>query len=186
MQKTINKKQKTVNINREILNNKHGIETIIMEKIKTEEVKMKPKWLFIVGSVLAIAGLIGLTIGATFLTNLTIFLLRKRGPGYGKLELMLEGFPLWVPILAVFAVILGIWLLKKYEFSYKKNFLLIIFIFIFSIIIAGFLIDKTGLNTVWSHKGAMGRFYQQLEDGDDNLREVQRKTKNYRFNGNYN
>ncbi len=145
------------------------METIVMKKIKSDEIKMKPKWLFVAGSIFTIAGLVGLTIGAIFLTNLTIFLIRKRGPGYGRLELMLESFPLWIPILAILGIIFGIWMLKKYDFSYKKNFPLIVIAFIASVIIAGLLVDQLGLNNVWSHKGPMRGFYQQLENREDIL-----------------
>lgn len=148
---------------------KPNMEKIVMGKIKSDELKMRPKWLFILGSILTMAGLVGLTVGAIFLTNLTIFLIRKRGPGYGRLELMFESFPLWIPVLAILGIVLGIWMLKKYEFSYKKNFLLIIISFIASIIIAGLLIDQLGLNTVWSRQGPMRRFYQQFENQEGNF-----------------
>lgn len=153
MSKIINKKQSIVDL-----------ENAVMEKIRMEEIKMKPKWLFVLGSLVTFIGLISLTIGAVFLVNLTTFLIRKRGPGYGKLQMMLESFPIWVPILAIVGIVMGIWILRKYEFSYKKNFLLVIATFILSVIAAGILIDQTGLNNIWSHKGPMKRFYEQVEN----------------------
>jgi len=134
----------------------------VMTKIKKGEITMKPKWYFVVGSLITGAGLVGASIGAIYLVNLTLFLLRKRGPGLMKLELMLASFPWWVPILAITGIIVGIWLLKKYDFSYKKNFLLIIAAFIVSIVIAAWLIDYLGLNETWSRRGPMRRFYQQF------------------------
>lgn len=161
----IKSKIKTLDENKVKLN----MEKIVMEKIKAEEIKMKPKWLFVLGSIFTMVGLVGLTFGAIFLTNLTIFLIKKRGPGYGRLELMLESFPLWVPVLATLGITLGIWMLKKYDFSYKKNFPLIIISFIISIIIAAFLMDYLDLNTVWSHQGPMRRFYQQFENQEGDI-----------------
>lgn len=76
---------------------------------------------------------------------------------------MIDRFPLWIPLLAIISIILGIWMLKKYDFSYKKNFWLIIIGFIISIILTAFALDYLGFNDAWSRKGPMRRFYQQLE-----------------------
>ena len=80
--------------------------------------------------------------------------------------MMLDSFPLWVPVLAVTGIILGIWMLKKYDFSYKKNFYLIIMGIITSVMIAGLLIYYSGLNDVWSHKGVVRGLYQQSENSN--------------------
>ena len=164
------------------------MEKIVMEKIKSDEIKMKPKWLFVAGSIFTMVGLVGLTVGAIFLTNLTIFLIKKRGPGYGRLEMMLSSFPVWIPILAVLGIVLGIWLLKKYDFSYKKNFIPIMLAFIAAVIVAGLLVDQLGLNNIWSHQGPIRRFYQQLENQESGfpLRRGQGKIQNERSNGNNN
>lgn len=143
------------------------VEKIVMKKIKNEEIKIKPRWLFIAGSAFAFIGITGLTFGAIFLVNLMVFLVKKKGPGLGRLELMLNSFPVWIPILAMFAITLGIILLKRFEFSYKKNFLLIVFVFVLSIILSGFVIDELGLNRVWSNQRPMRKFYQQFEKGSN-------------------
>lgn len=126
--------------------NKTDIEEKVMSKILNNEVKMKPKWYFVLGSLLTSIGLIGITIGAIFLLNIFIFLIRKKGPGIMKLQLMIYNFPWWIPILALFFIIIGIWLLKKYDFSYKKNFLFIIISFILIIFISAFIINQMGFN----------------------------------------
>jgi hypothetical protein len=139
-------------------------ETTIMEKVKSNEISMKPRWYFVLGSLLMIAGLAGFSIGAVFLTNLMLFSLRQHGPmGQWRLQALLSSFPLWIPILAIAGTVLGIWMLKKYDFSYKKNFWLIIIGFISSIVIAAYIIDYLGLNDIWSRQGPMRRFYQQIQ-----------------------
>ena len=177
MQKKINSKQITLD------SHKLNMETIVMEKIKSGKVEMKPRWYFVAGSILMTAGFVGLMAGAVFLVNLTIFLIRKRGPGYGRLEMMLDSFPFWIPIVAVMGIILGIWMLKKYDFSYKKNFHLIIIGIITSIIIAGLFIDYLGLNDVWSHQGIMRRLYQQSENSNPTPRWMKNGYET-RYNGN--
>ena len=149
-------------------NHKPDLEKTVMEKIKSGQIEMKPKWYFVAGSLFMTIGLISLTVGAIFLTNLTIFLIRKKGPGYGRLEMMLASFPWWIPVLTVLGVVLGVLLLKKYDFSYKKNFVFIVAVFIISIIIAAFAIDYFGLNDIWSRRGPMKRLYQQIENQEYN------------------
>ena len=135
-----------------------------MEKIKTQKVRMLPKWYFIAGSVLSLTGLIGLSVSAMFFLNLTLFFIRKQGHGYWRINTMLDSFPLWIPLLAISGIFLGIWLLKRFEFSYEKNFVLIAVSFIVAIIISALIIDKIGLNETWSKIGPMRRLYRQTED----------------------
>jgi hypothetical protein len=139
------------------------IEKKVMGAVSSGKLKMKPKWYFVLGSVLMSTGLVFATISAVFLTNLTFFLANKRGPGYGRLTMMLTSFPLWVPVLAVTGIVLGIIILRKYDFSYKKNFLGIVILFIGLVIIAGLLIDRLGLNEVWATRGTMRGFYRRFE-----------------------
>ncbi len=141
------------------------LEETIMEKVKSNEISMKPKWYFVVGSILTVTGLVGFSIGAVFLTNLTLFLLRRHGPmGQWRLEQLLTSMPIWIPILAVVCIVIGIWLLRKYDFSYKENFKLIIFGFILSVVLAAFVIDQLGLNDTWSRQGPMRRFYPRADE----------------------
>jgi len=106
--------------------------------------------------------LVGLSIGAVFTSHLSLFLLRSRSPMKElRLEQMLSTFPWWIPALAIIGVILGIWLLKNYDFSYKKNFRLIAVSFIFAIILATVALDYLGFNSFWQRQGSMRRYYQQ-------------------------
>jgi hypothetical protein len=146
------------------------IEKTVMAMVKANEIAMKPKWYFMLGSLLSMVGLVGLSIGAIFLINLTLFLVQRHGPmGQWRLQQILNSFPWWVPILAIIGLGLGIWLLKKYDLAYKKNFWLIVAGFIISVFLAAFILDYSGLNSIWSHQGPMRRFYQQLENQGTSL-----------------
>ena len=130
----------------------------------SSEISMKPRWYFFVGSIFMMLGVVGLSIGAVFLANLTFFLLRSHGPmGQWRLQSMLTSFPWWIPSLAVFGIILGILLFKKYDFSYKKNFSLIVIGFIVSILLSAAILDYSGLNDIWFKRGPMKQFYLRLE-----------------------
>lgn len=149
----MSKKRKVTTIN---------IENSVMAKIKSGQITMKPHWYYILGTVLSLAGLVSSSVVAIFLTNLTIFLLKQHGPnGQWRLQQILESFPLWVPILALVGIFGGVWMLKKYDFSYQKNFKSIILMFIATIILTAFLLDYTGLDNLWMRQGPMRGFYQQ-------------------------
>ena len=135
-----------------------------MSKIVSGQIAMKPRWYFVTGSILVLLGLIGTSIGAIFLLNITLFLLRRHGfMGQWRLEIMLSDFPWWIPSLALISIAVGTWFLKKYDFSYRKNFLLIAIGFITSILVSAWLINYLGINEAWSRQGPMRRFYQRLE-----------------------
>lgn len=152
-----------------IKNKYKKIENEVMKKISSGEVVMKPKWYFVVGSFFTFIGLITSFIATSFFINLIIFLIKKQGPGYGKLSIMLSSFPIWIPILSILGIGIGLMMLKKYDFSYKKNFLVIAILFIASSIISAFIIEKTGLNNIWARRGPIRKLYQQIEKGDKPL-----------------
>ena len=137
-----------------------------MSRIKKGQVKMKPKWYFVLGSFAMIGGFLGLTIVLIFLVSLITFSLRTHGPmGAIRYEQLLSSFPWWAPIVAIAGFGLGVLLLKKYDFSYKKNFLLIIIGFILAVLLAGLLINYLGLDNVWMKRGPMKGLYQQYDGG---------------------
>jgi len=144
--------------------NKLKLEKRIMSQVKTGKIVMKPKWYFVAGSSFLFGGVVALSVGIIFLINLTAFTIRKRGPMTSwRLQMMIESFPWWAPILAITGIVFGVWLLKKYDFSYKKNFRLIVVSFVFAVLFAGFLIDRLGLNDYWARRGRMKSFYQRFE-----------------------
>lgn len=156
--------------------NKIKLAEKIMSQVKTGQIEMKPKWYFTVGSVLLLSGVMALSMGAIFLINLTVFALRGRGPMVSwKLQMMLSNFPWWAPLLAITGIVVGINLLKKYDFSYKKDFKLIVVSFILAVLAAGFMIDKVGFNDHLRKKGRMKPLYQHLEHRDGPVKPPQRR-----------
>lgn len=131
-----------------------------MEKIEKGEIKMKPKWYFILGSLTLFVGAVATTIFSIFFLNFLFFLMRKHyGPMYQyRLQQIISQFPWWILILAILGLIIGIRLLKEYDFSYKKNFFYIIFAYIFAVVISAYLIDYFNLNRFFYGQG-WRRFY---------------------------
>ena len=128
----------------------------IMKKIDLGEIKMKPKWYFILGSIITFIGLVSTVVVSTFSIGLIRFSLRSHGPmGQYKFDQIMSNFPWLTLVLAILGLILGIWLIRKYDFSYKIKPWLVITGFILAIIIGGYIIDVTGVNDVMSRQGPM-------------------------------
>ena len=131
---------------------KEDLSAKIMERIDTEKVTIKPRIHFVLGSVFIGVGLTILLFFAGFLVNLVIFRLRMDVPfqylSSGPLgwQVFLRIFPWQYLLLAVLLLIGGIYLLKKYDFSYQKGYYGLIIVTIVSVITFGFLTDTIGIN----------------------------------------
>ncbi|KKS41827.1 MAG: hypothetical protein UV05_C0051G0004 [candidate division CPR1 bacterium GW2011_GWA2_42_17] len=127
---------------------------------------MKPKWYFVLGSLAMLGGLTGLTILSIFLVSVVSFSLRTHGPmGAVRYEQFISTFPWGAIIVAIIGIGLGVRLMKKYDFSYRKKFPLIIVGFVLAIILAGYLINYTGLDNIWIRRSPMREFYQKYDGG---------------------
>ena len=134
----------------------------VMREIHEGKLKMRPRLYFIIGSILIFIGLTSSILSSIFLVGLIRFSLRAHGPmGEYRFAQMLDSFPWWAAVLAVLGLILGVWLIRRYDFSYKINFKIIIIGFVAAIIIAGWLVDASGLNDSFSRRGSMHRLYRQ-------------------------
>jgi H+/Cl- antiporter ClcA len=138
----------------------------VMNQIHQGKAKMKPRVYFVIGSILTFIGLISSIIISTFLVGLTSFSLRTHGPmGQYRFDQMISSFPWWIVVLAILGLIIGIWLIRQYDFSYKKNPLIIISGFIIAIIVAGCVVDIIGLNdTMFRYgpmRGMMGNYFRE-------------------------
>ena len=127
-----------------------------MDQIHEEKIKMRPKAYFILGSVLTFVGLVSSVVVSVFLVGLIRFSLRTHGPMASyRLDQILSSFPWWAPMLAIVGLIVGIWLLRKYDFSFKVNFKMVIVGFILAIVVSGWIIDSIGLNDILIRRGPM-------------------------------
>ncbi len=138
----------------------------VMEKIRAGEVKMRSRWYFVGGSAAMLVGVIAALVLAVFAVSLISFSLRTHGPmGSFRLQQILASFPWWAPILAIVGLGLGIWLLRRYDFSYKRNFSYLVAVALVAIILAGVAIDYLGLDDIWLKRGPMRQYMQQFGAG---------------------
>lgn len=129
----------------------------VMNQIHQGKIKMKPKIYFIIGSIFTFLGSVSAFVVSIFLVSLMRFSLRThlgRGAQY-KLNQMLSDFPWWIIIFTIISLVIGIWLVRKYDFSYKIKPWIIVLGFILFIVIAGWTIDIIGLNDTLLHSGPM-------------------------------
>jgi hypothetical protein len=140
----------------------------IMDQIREEKIKMHSKIYFAIGSFLTFIGLVSSVIVSIFLVGLVRFSLRAHGPmAEYRLDQIISNFPWWAVIVAIAGLIAGIWLLRRYDFSYKIDFKIIILGFILTVIIGGWVIDIIGLNDLLVRRGPMqGIMKQYLNDSD--------------------
>jgi hypothetical protein len=139
----------------------------VMDQIRSKKVVMRPKIYFAVGSVLLFLGTAASIIVSIFSISLIKFMLRTHGPmGQYRLDQILSSFPWWAPVLAFVGILVGTILIKKYDFSYKNNFFLIIIGFVISIFIAGLVIDSTGIdNTLFGRGFGRQNGSQTIQNG---------------------
>lgn len=140
-----------------------------MQQIRSGKVSMKPKIYFIFGSLMLFAGLVASVVTSVFLINLTLFSLRAHGPmGRLRLDQMIDTFPWWAPLLAAAGIILGIWLTKKYDFSYKIGMFWIISALILIIVSSAFIINFFKWDDVWFRskpmRGMMRHYWQNTRE----------------------
>ena len=137
----------------------------VMTKIRSGELKMKPRAFFITGSIAMFLGLILSFVSATFLLNLFFFFSRAHGPMRNyRLTSLLQSLPWWVPVFAIISILTGIILLKKYDFSYQKNPILIFGGIIFALIVTAWILDYTQLNDLWFRRGPMRKYLYQSSE----------------------
>ncbi len=155
-----------------------NIEEEVMKLIKEGKIKMRPRWYFVLGSFLGFLGLVGASLTALFLLNLLIFYFRAKGPFVEwRIRFLLDNFPWWIPVLAGVFIFLSIMFLKKYEFSYKKNFLLITLAFVTALFVGAYLLDVFGLNSFMLRRGPdhMKEFYKKVYPDFEKMEEMMEK-----------
>lgn len=134
----------------------------IMDQIREEKIKMRPKAYFVVGSILTFVGLVSSIVVSVFLVGLIRFSLRSHGPMSSyRFDQIMSIFPWWALVLAIVGLIVGIWLLRKYDFSFKINLKVMVIAFVLAVLVGGWVIDTIGLNDILARRGPMRGIMRQ-------------------------
>lgn len=134
----------------------------IMNKIHQNKIKMKPRYYFVLASIMTFIGLLSAVIVTTLSMSMIMFLLKAKGPGAGfRFQMMLDNFPIWLIIVAGISFFAGIWTFKKYNFTYKFNFKFLAIIFVLLIVLSSWLINILGFTELFIKRGPMRQSIQK-------------------------
>ncbi len=145
----------------------------VMSEINEGHVKMRPKFYFVLGMLALASGLILTIIIGVWFTGIASYHLRHHDPlsfitlGQHGWNAFLRTFPFIPLLLALTAVGIGIWLIRKYEISYKHSFLGIILSVVFAVIAAGYVVDALGINEQLVKVSPMKMWYMDKSMGDE-------------------
>jgi len=144
-----------------------NIKENILNKIKNGEVKMKSKTYFALGSAFTGTGLVGVFTLLSIIINFLFFRYRKIRMNpihFPQRHLMfLTNFPWELVFFSLGLVILGLYFFKKTNKWYKYNLKTLAILVVFSLLISGFVIDKTGINEKLKQKGKFKGIYSNVE-----------------------
>ena len=123
----------------------------IMQRIAKEKVTMKPKLYFMAVAVLLGVGLAATLVTAVLFAAVLSYRLSREAPlefldfGSAGISPMLLALP-WIPFaVAIISLSIGVWLVKKYDFAYKRSSLGLAVAFVAVLALAGAGVAKTGL-----------------------------------------
>lgn len=124
----------------------------VLEAIKTGEIAMRPRWHFVLKTILLILGGVIVVLGLVYVSSLILFVLRESGVifvpifGFRGIGIFLKSLP-WILIILVM-VFVGLleMLVRRYAFAYRQPLLYSIAGILLIIGIGAFVVGKTPLH----------------------------------------
>jgi hypothetical protein len=126
----------------------------VIKQINAKKIKIKPRWIFVLGTTLAALGVVVSMASAA--VGLYLFQFSLLHPGRGadrKLDYALSTLPWYVLPLSLVSIAVGWHLLKKFDFSYQKNRLVVTTLFVLGIALGVTMIPLTNLDDVLYTRG---------------------------------
>lgn len=150
----------------------HNFANEITNKIHSGELQMKPKVYFVLGSFLSSLGVIVFSVLGTFFVNMIIHRLRigrvvpmiREVPFNAKFMFLLRVFPWEYLLLSIGFVILGLYLLRKFDISYKKSYTFLVILFLVTVTLTAVGMDKMGFNERAKRVKHFKKVYGQHEE----------------------
>ena len=126
----------------------------IINQINTKKIKIKPRWVFVLGTTFAAVGVIVSMASAAIGLYLLQFALLHPGRGADrKLDYALSTLPWYVLPISLVSIVVGWHLLKKFDFTYQKNRFVVLSLFILGIAIGAATIPTTHLDDLLYQRG---------------------------------
>lgn len=136
----------------------------VIDQIKQEHLVIRPRWHFILGATISAIGLV--ITSALIMLSLHLLRFRLTHPGIGasrKLDFILTNLPWYVPVLAVTGIIGGYYLLKRYDFSYRKNFVYILLAILMGLVLGTYSLRALRLDDFLTRRGYFRELYGQTD-----------------------
>jgi hypothetical protein len=131
---------------------KKDLKYLILEKIKTGQTKMKPKWHFILKTGLLILGLVIAVLTLLYLASFVLFILRQTGawflPTFGLhgIFVFLISLPWLLILIGIIFVVLLELLVRRYSFGWRKPLLYPLIAIIFFVTASSLIVSRTTLH----------------------------------------
>ncbi len=141
------------------------LEKSLLNKIKSGEIEMKPKYFFTIAYSLLITGILGLFLVSSWFFNILLYKIRTQelweyfSYGDAGFESFVYNIPFGAILVSLFCFIIGIILLKKFDLSYKQKFPVLVMVVAIVLICAAYLMDKNGLNKKLDTTHKLGNIY---------------------------
>lgn len=121
----------------------------VMDAIRTGAVRMRPRWHFVLLSLLSVLGVLILLLTLLYVSSLIVFFLRDSGAwfapafgGRGWSDLLTGVSWRLVPLILLFIVVLEL-VVRRYRFVYKQPLLLSVLGILILVTVGGILIGQT-------------------------------------------
>lgn len=115
---------------------------------------MRPRIYFIAGSILSFLGLLLTATTLVVAIYLIRFDLTHPGPGADrKLSILIANLPLIVPVVAVVSLVGGWYLLRRYDFSYRRHFGYILVAIIASLWLGVVILERSPIEEFLNKRG---------------------------------
>lgn len=134
--------------------NINNTEKTIFDRIKSMNIKMKPRAYFIARTLLLVLGVIVLLLFIIYLVSFIIFSLRASGllflPRFGILgfKMLIGPLPWFLIFLSIGLVFLLEVLAKRFSFVYRRSILYSLFAIIIIVVFAGLIVGNTSFHPV--------------------------------------
>ena len=161
-----------------------SISDTVLNKIKSKEVKMRPKYYFILRTILTVLSIFAVTLFVLYLISFIFFILRASGIwflpefGFSGIKVFLTSLP-WVLILIVVTLIIILEVLtKRFTFVYRKPIFYSMLVIVIFVLLGSFVIGKTQFhpNLFWKAQEnrlpVAGKLYRDFDV--NKLKEVHR------------
>lgn len=139
---------------------KTSIETDVMSKIKTGQVKMKPRVYFTILGVIGVLGTVLFTVAATYFMSIVLLWVRLMavdGRAFGlkrNLYSMISDFPWWALLIGVLLLVISVYLLRRIGRLYKIKMVYLLLAVLGVALLIGTILSCSNLPGMFNRQGA--------------------------------